>query len=152
MMRYWFLLLLYLLLLVESEVGLVGEVEGEILLSGLKRRKDGLMRYILLLMLPSKEELDPRKNPRWWVSFKLSNEIFSFEFLYWSSIHQINVCPSMKVWSHTRIGLVLSSICLLNYIWQQVFCHMQFGYRLLYAGRDLFRQRWNVKLWRRVYI
>ena len=31
-----------------------------------------------------------------------------------SSIHQINVCPSMKVWSHTRVSLVLSNICQLK--------------------------------------
>ena len=62
-----------------------------------------------------------------------------------SSIHQINVYPSMKVWSHTRVGLVLSNICRLKLPnMDQVFCHMRFDYRLLYAVRDLFRQRWNV--------
>ena len=38
MMGYWFLLLLYLWLLVEAGVGLVGEVEWEIILSALKLR------------------------------------------------------------------------------------------------------------------
>ena len=31
-----------------------------------------------------------------------------------NSIHQINVCQSTKVWSHTMVGLVLISICQLN--------------------------------------